>query len=119
MWSGATPPEGGTAEIVNLSDADPSKIAQLDLKGKLVLVGQNPAGFKWALVKAGAIGAINAFTENPSLQDGRQWINAWGDHGWGFTKGSTPLLSFSISPRERSEERRVGKECRSRWSPYH
>ena len=27
----------------------------------------------------------------------------------------------SILPREviRSEERRVGKECRSRWSPYH
>ena len=23
------------------------------------------------------------------------------------------------TPRERSEERRVGKECRSRWSPYH
>src|SRR2546430_10875145 len=22
-------------------------------------------------------------------------------------------------PRTRSEERRVGKECRSRWSPYH
>src|SRR2546426_10185182 len=22
-------------------------------------------------------------------------------------------------PAERSEERRVGKECRSRWSPYH
>src|SRR5256885_3123611 len=22
-------------------------------------------------------------------------------------------------PRLRSEERRVGKECRSRWSPYH
>ena len=107
MWSGATPPEGVTAEIVNLSDADPSKIAQLDLKGKLVLVGQNPAGFKWALVKAGAIGAINAFTENPSLQDGRQWINAWGDHGWGFTKGSTPLLSFSISPREGALTRKL------------
>ena len=25
----------------------------------------------------------------------------------------------SISPASRSEERRVGKECRSRWSPYH
>ena len=24
-----------------------------------------------------------------------------------------------ISPNARSEERRVGKECRSRWSPYH
>src|SRR6266487_6970650 len=25
----------------------------------------------------------------------------------------------SSRPKERSEERRVGKECRSRWSPYH
>src|SRR3989449_11591911 len=25
----------------------------------------------------------------------------------------------SARPGERSEERRVGKECRSRWSPYH
>ena len=24
-----------------------------------------------------------------------------------------------IVKKERSEERRVGKECRSRWSPYH
>ena len=24
-----------------------------------------------------------------------------------------------IGARSRSEERRVGKECRSRWSPYH
>ena len=27
---------------------------------------------------------------------------------------------FDLPPRVmRSEERRVGKECRSRWSPYH
>ena len=24
-----------------------------------------------------------------------------------------------IGSKDRSEERRVGKECRSRWSPYH
>src|SRR2546429_7394429 len=33
-----------------------------------------------------------------------------------------PLGSFVRTdrvPRHRSEERRVGKECRSRWSPYH
>ena len=24
-----------------------------------------------------------------------------------------------IEDKKRSEERRVGKECRSRWSPYH
>ena len=28
-------------------------------------------------------------------------------------------LLLDGSPRKRSEERRVGKECRSRWSPYH
>ena len=27
--------------------------------------------------------------------------------------------AMSRSPQMRSEERRVGKECRSRWSPYH
>ena len=27
--------------------------------------------------------------------------------------------SFTGDRRSRSEERRVGKECRSRWSPYH
>src|SRR6266436_5381781 len=38
---------------------------------------------------------------------------------------SAPLLHFPIELApvhqsvERSEERRVGKECRSRWSPYH
>src|SRR5258706_13892022 len=29
------------------------------------------------------------------------------------------LWSALYSGQERSEERRVGKECRSRWSPYH
>src|SRR2546426_12373047 len=33
------------------------------------------------------------------------------------------ILDFGVAkqlpPSERSEERRVGKECRSRWSPYH
>src|SRR3712207_9417400 len=30
-------------------------------------------------------------------------------------------LNFSVDyfVKKRSEERRVGKECRSRWSPYH
>ena len=26
---------------------------------------------------------------------------------------------YSEEEKLRSEERRVGKECRSRWSPYH
>src|SRR2546422_6211950 len=34
----------------------------------------------------------------------------------GFTP---PAFATSRTLRRRSEERRVGKECRSRWSPYH
>src|SRR2546426_10476975 len=43
-----------------------------------------------------------------------------------FVVVDTPILTGSIGEAaghlfavERSEERRVGKECRSRWSPYH
>src|SRR3712207_9423531 len=28
-------------------------------------------------------------------------------------------IGYILVPSDRSEERRVGKECRSRWSPYH
>ena len=31
----------------------------------------------------------------------------------------TMVLSLAACGGNRSEERRVGKECRSRWSPYH
>src|SRR5256886_16401651 len=32
---------------------------------------------------------------------------------------AVPAELVYLSKRRRSEERRVGKECRSRWSPYH
>ena len=37
----------------------------------------------------------------------------------GSTDGSREILSEWARRWWRSEERRVGKECRSRWSPYH
>src|SRR2546422_10153159 len=39
-----------------------------------------------------------------------------------MVKLGVPLVVLTFVPDaqlERSEERRVGKECRSRWSPYH
>src|SRR6266496_4212904 len=33
--------------------------------------------------------------------------------------GSTRKANTAAAADGRSEERRVGKECRSRWSPYH
>src|SRR2546421_7709948 len=37
-----------------------------------------------------------------------------GEAGVGLPRGSADVVDV-----DRSEERRVGKECRSRWSPYH
>src|SRR2546425_6402894 len=33
--------------------------------------------------------------------------------------GATAVQEVAFTLSNRSEERRVGKECRSRWSPYH
>ena len=42
-----------------------------------------------------------------------------GCYASGFISIARPLVELGLAQPERSEERRVGKECRSRWSPYH
>ena len=37
----------------------------------------------------------------------------------GFKREFSKLIGFLVVALVRSEERRVGKEGRSRWSPYH
>ena len=36
-----------------------------------------------------------------------------------FIFAKMDMFEISLNSAKRSEERRVGKECRSRWSPYH
>jgi Peptidase family M28 len=91
MWSGPTPAGGVVTEIVLASN----NLQNADLKGKLVL-GQ---ASKTTLARAGALGVISENTENRDLVDERGWVNSFGDNGWSFTKGSAPLVSFSITPR--------------------
>src|SRR3989449_11784111 len=38
---------------------------------------------------------------------------------WGIEVSAVEVKDVDLPPEMRSEERRVGKECRSRWSPYH
>jgi len=64
----------------------------------------------------------NAFSGNSSsavlIADGSPFVN----DGIRILKNhaDSPVLLYNTSDSEvRSEERRVGKECRSRWSPYH
>ena len=45
-----------------------------------------------------------------------------GDLGCCFTEQYRAMylsIFYTLILQVRSEERRVGKECRSRWSPYH
>ena len=75
---------------MELTATTEAEIVKQDLRGKLVLTRVNPANIKWLLV--------NAFTENPPLQVGRQWINARGDNGWAFTRRSTATTSSAWRP---------------------
>ena len=57
--------------------------------------------------------------------DARHIKMAVGDRVESFSVDEVTNLQFGgggqrlNAPDDRSEERRVGKECRSRWSPYH
>ena len=57
------------------------------------------------------------------MQYDRNEINAWASSAWASSAWASSAWASSAWIWEcltrRSEERRVGKECRSRWSPYH
>jgi len=60
---------------------------------------------------------IVSFQATAYRPDGSEEVMIW-TRGYGF--GWQPTYHFKRAVAlPRSEERRVGKECRSRWSPYH
>ena len=54
---------------------------------------------------------VTLTTSDMENQDAAEFFNELAD--WAYANGEAMLID------DRSEERRVGKECRSRWSPYH
>src|SRR3712207_9253225 len=57
-----------------------------------------------------------------SLSSGLNFINPFFDRISRVVSLKEQVVDFPPQPvitKDRSEERRVGKECRSRWSPYH
>lgn len=106
-WSAPTPPGGIVADAVEIPPLPARQIAAMDLHGKIAVTDANPQDLKSALVKSGAAAVVNGHSEEPTLEDARQWVNAWGDNGWAFIKTSTPLPCLSITPRQLTLIRRL------------
>ena len=90
------------------------------LKGKTGIVtgGSSGIGFQIAnvLAQAGATVYVISRTGKPKEGVGESApgvVHLQGDIG------NAEAMKTLVTELARSEERRVGKECRSRWSPYH
>src|SRR2546427_10757898 len=81
---------------------------------------------RWSLAEKAAAGASNLRTRHERVI-GRSAGRRFGWTAVSVAQARTPRCfdrrlrwrGSRAGIRTRSEERRVGKECRSRWSPYH
>ena len=96
------------------------KVPELDDKpAHLVLLAENQAGYQ-NLIKLVSRAWMEGFYYRPRIDMDLLRANADGLIGLSAClSGRIPGLLAAGKYEARSEERRVGKECRSRWSPYH
>src|ERR1039458_6091784 len=88
-----------------------------DIKG-LYLLTDYPA----VTVQPGTTSTVSLKLRNYALTPERLTLSVAGvPQGWTATLlgGGQPIAAAMPATDDRSEERRVGKECRSRWSPYY
>ena len=79
-------------------------------KGPFIMLSRSHYGFVKRLLEI----------EIPELSDGPPWpAGAVGTGALPDVRRVGEEAGQDIFQSQRSEERRVGKECRSRWSPYH
>ena len=70
----------------------------------LKLIRSRMGGSGWILAELLVVFVVIWFMTSYFLMMGKSWYEPVG---------------YDLEGVYRSEERRVGKECRSRWSPYH
>ena len=84
------------------------------LSSRLAPLDSAPGRVSWCALRPDVV-TVNSTGMPFSLNDGALWA------GIGWSEDIRAGLRARRGPLwlVRSEERRVGKECRSRWSPYH
>src|ERR1035441_7059740 len=88
----------------------------------LVLEGRDSIGGVWAFTQDGSYGGVMTTTETTSSRCITEMSDFPMPEIYPEFPGHLQILAYldAYCDRfDRSEERRVGKECRSRWSPYH
>ena len=77
----------------------------------------------YSLIQRGSSGPDVALVQTwlNGIRDSCTWHAALTVDGKFGANAEKAVREFQLryGLKERSEERRVGKECRSRWSPYH
>ena len=123
--------EGGMVEAARTSSTAPVRMVIFDFDGTLSdsgdwflsVVDQLAKRFKFRTVKDGEVEMLRH-------KSSREVIDFLGISRWKMPliarhlrklvgRNAHEIELFPGTPDLRSEERRVGKECRSRWSPYH
>src|SRR2546422_7749201 len=136
IWEIRYPLEDGSGSVVVVTTRPETMLGD-------VAVAVNPQDKRFSnlvgkRVRLPLTGRIIPITENdyvdPEFGTGSGKITPgpdFNDYQVGRRHGFEPISIFTLDARlnenapqkyrglERSEERRVGKECRSRWSPYH
>src|SRR5258708_6041788 len=105
--------------LIEQEVAQLTKVINAPMEGKLVIMGGAKASTKVPVIK-------NLITKAEAVLTGgvvaNDILKAKGqDMGSSVVDNDLHLLlmNLDLNDTKRSEERRVGKECRSRWSPYH
>ena len=86
----------------------------------------SPFHVPWNSFPSTAMSCCNGFSGSPHPKyeshvppSGIWFPWDWGWPNFSFFITAAKVRIYFTNANNRSEERRVGKECRSRWSPYH
>ena len=106
--------------ILYLSESELENLSFSNFSGKVDISDVNFRNIRLNL-KSGTCKLKNLKTENIELLNsaGNIYLENVNNSNYFTSENKAGNIEFKNSKLTRSEERRVGKECRSRWSPYH